>query len=353
MSFATGSGDYVQLMNAILSFAVADGWIEDGGVGTGWPISKGRVRGVDWDTATFIENDLTIGGVGGQITSRSIYLGLGATPAIASSNAATQNGSRFRNAHYVFSNWWLFSDPASGADYVHAVVKFSNGVNSDVYGHISFGEIQRYGMTHGGVMYSMAHRAFGFAATNGSGNGAGSWNSYNRGHNIWTGAIGEAADAFSDLNIIANSPLAADSAAGFPSVDVWYNDGDKVWDATGLGADLDNVLQWEGQNGSGMRWTTNTGASNAMPFSGAVSFMNCPCILMNGNFGGARAVYAGDFPNVRICGLGETFLGEEEIIYAGETWQIFPWLRNTANNVLNDQGVVTSGRLGVAYKKVV
>lgn len=153
MSIATGSGDYIALMDAVLSFAVSDGWVEDGGIGTGWPISKGRVRGVDFTTVTQSENDTTVGGAGGSLTSRYLRLAIGSTPADATSKV-NSNFSVFPNMHYTFSSWWLFSDPASGADYVHVVVKFSNGANPDVFGHFSFGEVQRFGMTHGGVAYA-------------------------------------------------------------------------------------------------------------------------------------------------------------------------------------------------------
>jgi hypothetical protein len=355
MSFATGSGDYVAFMNAILSFAVADGWVEDGGVGTGWPISSpgGRVRGVDWTTTTQNENDVTVGGAGGVIQSRYIRLAIGSSPADATANAVANLGSHFLNAHYTFSSWWLFSDPASGADYVHAVVKFSNGANPDVYSHMSFGEIQRFGMTHGGIAYAMCHNARGWARNANSGNLSEAHNSYNRGHKLFSGQYGETDDSFSDLTHMCQAPLAANPAAGYSAADADRHNGEGVLDTTGLGTDSDNILGYDGQLGGGYKFTTGVHNSIMPPFSGAISLMNCPFILINSTATGARGTYCGDFPNVRMCGLGNTFLGEEEITYAGETWQIFPWLRNTANGILNDSAVVTSGRLGVAYKKVV
>lgn len=354
MSFATGSGDYLALMNAILSFSVADGWVEDGGVGTGWPISKGRVRGVDWTTTTQSEVDVTVGGSGGTITSRYIRLSVGSTPADATANAVADAGSHFRNAHYIFSNWWLYSDPASGADYVHAVVKFSNGANPDVYSHMSFGEVQRFGMTHGGIAYAMCHNARGWARNTNSGNSSQAHNSYNRGHKLFSGQVGETDDSFSDLSHMCQAPLAGSSVGGYSGEDVNRNNGDGVLDVTGLGADLEDILQFDGQGqgGGGYKWTTGVHGTIMPPFSGAISLMNIPFVLVNGTNTGARGTYTGDFPNVRTCGLGNTYIGEEEITYAGETWQIFPWLRNTANNFLNDGAIVTSGRLGVAYKKV-
>lgn len=59
MAYSTGSGDYVALMAAVLAHAVADGWVEAGGIGTGWPISSGIVNGVDWDSVTDTETDFT------------------------------------------------------------------------------------------------------------------------------------------------------------------------------------------------------------------------------------------------------------------------------------------------------
>lgn len=353
MSFATGSGDYVALMNAILSFAVADGWVEDGGVGTGWPISSpgGRVRGVDWGSTTQSETDVTVGGAGGTITSRYINISIGSSPADASANTGV---SQFRmlNGHYTFSSWWLFSDPASGADYIHAVVKFSNGANPDIYSHMSFGEIQRFGMTHGGIAYASGHQARGWARNNFSAQSSEAHNSYNRGNKPFSGQVGETDDSGSSLTHMCQAPLAGNPASGYSGADVRRTGGAGVLDVIGLGADADNILGYTFQGGGGYKFATNVHNSIMPPFSGAISLQNLPFVLVNSTATGARAVYAGDFPNVRTCGLGNTYLGEEEITYAGETWQIFPWLRNTENSLLNDGSIVTSGRLGLAYKKV-
>ena len=88
MAYSTGAGDYTALMSAVLVHAIGDGWTEVNGVGTGWPISKGQIRGVDWSTYTAVEVDLTNGGDGVTKTQRWIRLGIGTSGADATANAA-------------------------------------------------------------------------------------------------------------------------------------------------------------------------------------------------------------------------------------------------------------------------
>ena len=136
MAYSTGSGDYNALMAAVLVHALADGWIETGGLATGWPISKGQVRGIDWATYTAVENDMTLGGAGGSKTQRYMRIGMGTTGALATTDAATSTVI-VPNMAYTFTNWWIFSDTTL-CDYIHVVVKFNNGPMADCYGHFSF-----------------------------------------------------------------------------------------------------------------------------------------------------------------------------------------------------------------------
>ena len=164
MSYTTGSGSYTALMAAVLAFAVAEGWTEAGGIGTGWPISKGNVRGVDWSSFTVADQDY-LSGVGVAKTTRWIRIAVGTSPADATTNAgSTTTSASVPNMEYTIDTWHIFNDSTIG-DHINVVIEFSNGVDAKVYGHFSFGELNKHGMTYGGLAYAATHPCRGFPAT--------------------------------------------------------------------------------------------------------------------------------------------------------------------------------------------
>lgn len=353
MSYSTGSGSYTDLMDAVLVHAVADGWTEAGGVDTGWPISKGDVRGVDWTSFTAEEGDVTVGGPGGTKTQRFIRIGIGITTAGATSNAATST-CHFPNAAYTFSEWYIFSD-TSLCDYIHVVVKFSNGVNDDCYGHFSFGELDKSGMTYKSVAYATASGHRGYAEDNGANSIAGDWNSLNRARNGWSGEIGEDDDGTAVLSFITHGTDAphSDGSDGWPSHDTLYEDGSKVWSkGYRLGVDVSEEPRGDGLGFAAfpINWCAWTARAPAQ--TGTITMMPIPFFFCNSSGSSGRLIYAGTFPDVRKTNVQDVDPGDE-IVYGTETWKIFPILRKTSWDVLNNGSVVTSGYAGIAFKKVV
>jgi hypothetical protein len=352
MSYSTGSGDYTALMSAVLAHAVADGWVEAGGVGTGWPISKGNVRGVDYSTFTVIEDDQTAGGIGGSKTQRYMRLGIGASPASATTDAVSTT-TICPNMAYTFSEWHIFSDPSVN-DHIHVVYKFSNGPNVDCYGHFSFGEINKGGLTYGSIAYVTAWGGRGYAVSGANWAGASDWNSINRCKNAWSGNVGEGDDgtALMTFNInAANSPIPS-GVSGWPVVDTNYYDGDSLWGKSfRISADINgdvDVSGWDSQ--PSLNWYASAAVPPAQ--TGAITMMSIPFILTNSTTSSGVLRWAGTFPNVRKTSMNGVSPGDE-ITFGAEIWKVFPLLRNTPNSELNLAYKVTSGRAAIAFKKVV
>ena len=360
MAYSTGSGDYNALMAAVLAHAIADGWTSTGGT---WPISKGNVRGVNWSTTTTTSADFTALG-GANRTNRIIRIGVGISPADATANAALDTGAsaRLPNMDRTFTNWWIFSDPGVGKpDYIHVVFQFSNGVNPDCFGHFSFGELDRHGMTHGGVAYAAASPMRGFAqALDINTYTAQDWNAgaYRRVLRHFTGRLATSystAYYLNNLSMILSAPSPFPGAlAGFPAVDT-------VFDSTFM---LDTLSPVSGSMlssyGPSLRGASDAdfsmsawfGMCSPQPYSGAIALGPLPVIMLNGTSNAANAIHIGSFPNVRFCSM-EGYNPGDEVTFGSDTWTVFPMLRKAALSTFGGNNVVTSMTNGYAYKKVV
>ncbi|UXO93749.1 hypothetical protein Pan1_34 [Pseudanabaena phage Pan1] len=364
MAYSTGSGDYNALMAAVLAHAVGDGWTTTAG---NWPISKGNVRGVDWTTTTISDPDFTALG-GANRTNRVIQIGVGTSPANATANAALTGTSsaRLPNMDRTFTNWWIFSDPGVGKpDYIHVVFQFSNGINPDCFGHFSFGELDRHGMSHGGIAYAAASPMRGYAAsiqnTQDNGNSARDWNAgpYRRVLRHFTGRMSTSfttAYYLNNLAMIAAAPsVFPASPAGFPAVDTLFSS-DVM---------LDTYSPTSGALSSFSRSTrSSAGVDNdfalstwfmmclPQPYSGAIALGPLPVLILNGTTNATNAVHIGSFPNVRLCSM-EGYNPGDEVTFGAETWVVFPMLRKTEFAQWGVLGAITSATVGFAYKKVV
>lgn len=362
MAFSTGSGDYNALMAAVLAHAVADGWVEAGGIGTGWPISKGNVRGVDWQTFTEGATDYT-GGAGVPKTTRWIRLCVGSSPANATANAAlgAGNGAYWPNMEYTLDEWNIFSDPSIG-DHINVVYKFSNGVDANVYGHFSFGELNKHGMTYGSLAYASAHPCRGFAAdVNGDENFARDWQggNYPAFYRHFTGRIG-----FSYTNLLTynnfcymtgpvNPPFSA--LPVWPQPDILYDEG-RLLDIYGFHSSSTemHLISESFIDGLNVKFAAGVLVKTSQPYSGGVSLAPLPVLIGNttANSSTLRFINVGSAPNIRLCAM-ENVIDGQEITYAGDTWVVYPLLCRKANSTLGQQYQVTSGLFGFAYKKVI
>ena len=360
MAYSTGSGDYNALMAAVLAHAVADGWVEDGGPGTGWPISKGNVRGVDW--ATFTESVTNyVTGAGVPHTIRWIKIAVGSSPSDATTLAGTTEfPAYFPNMEFNIDTWHIFSDPSIG-DHVNVVYQFSNGVDAKVFGHFSFGELDKHGMSYGGLAYASAHPVRGIPTDlNGDENISRDWQggnypSYARhftGRLQWNFTNKFVNNNFCYMTEPTNSP--------FPALPIWPRD-DLLYDATRL---LDtcshhdfshepNDLDVNYINDLNGQLSAQVFATTSQPYSGGVSLMPLPILIANdtSETSTLRFMNLGSAPNVRVCSLANLLDGEE-ITYAGDTWKVFPWLARKPISTLGQRTTVTSGFCGFAYKKV-
>lgn len=345
MAYSTGSGNYTAMMAAVLAHAIAAGWTTTGG---NWPITKGNVGWVDWTTYTATEADMTLGGDGTAKTQRFLRVGLGVSAGAATTNAGTTT-TVCPNLAYTMTEWHIFSD-ASAGDHVHVVFRFSNGPNSDCYGHFSFGEVQKAGLTYGSVNYATAGFRRGYAVDSSAGVvSAADWNSLNRSGNIFAGAVGENDDGSSQLSTMTRATSAPhpNGTSGWPAHDVVVEGGAAVWGKVGRLSD-----DQTGPNSTDAAFGLDFfgWAATPQPFSGAVTLMPIPLLMINGTGFANRMMWLGVFPNVRKCSM-EGFNPGDEVTYGSETWKLFPLLRSTPNTELLTAFTVTSGRAGLAYKK--
>ncbi|MAD98785.1 MAG: hypothetical protein Unbinned200contig1000_23 [Prokaryotic dsDNA virus sp.] len=357
MAYSTGSGDYNALMAAVLAHAVADGWVEAGGVGTGWPISKGNVRGVDWSTFTVSDTDYT-SGAGVPKTTRWLRISVGETTAAATTNASSDTTSaNAPNMEYTFDAWHIFSDPSIG-DHINVVVQFSNGIDAQVFGHFSFGEVNKYGMSHGGVAYASGHPVRGFSPNTSSGQNSNDANAgaYARINRIFSGRLGFSANRFETYNPIVFMTPSTNNP--FPSLSVWPSP-DTLYDYNRIIDVLKNssssiIPSSEDFSEINMGVSFQVMMAQSQLYSGGVSLMPIPMFVANGDTASSslRFINVGSFPNVRSCSL-ENLLPGDEITYSGDTWKVFPLLCRKNKSTLGVQYQVTSGLYGLAYKKVI
>ena len=354
MTYATGSGAYTDMMTAVLDFAVLDGWLEAGGVGTGWPISKGNVGGVDYTTYTQVDNDLTAGGDGLPKTQRYMRLAVAPTTGEATTDAATSTVA-CPNFAYSIAEWHIFSEPAL-CDYIHVVFRFSNGVNNDCYSHFSFGEIDKAGMTYGAAVYATTRQVTGYATIGTASTSANDadFHSINHCRDSFCGSYGWGLYGSTALNcyISPTNPPAPNGVGGWPAHDTILRNGDYVWEKASRIAVFDTNLPDNSTTGGYFPLNHFGWASTNQPFTGSICLMPIPFVLLNGEIVTSRIKWLGVFPNVRKCSL-DGFTAGDEVTYGADVWKIFPQLRNTEVALLNDAGVVSSARTGFAFKKVV
>lgn len=363
MTYSTGSGTYSDLMAAVLAHAIADGWTTSGG---NWPISKGNVRGVDWQTTTRSVTDYTSGS-GVALTERIIRLAIGTSLADATSKAGALSTSVLIPCmNFAITDWHIFSDPGAGKpDYIHVVTRYSNGFNAEVFNHFSFGELDKGGMTYGSLTYVASHARRGYlaffpsASTQGTNsydyncaNGA-NWPMHFGGSSKGTrGGINRQTTSEHNIQILINptsSPVPASGGWLQPNI---LGGTDELLDALTITQfplyDLIDVLT----EGNGLGMSCAPGSLLTQPYTGGVSFQSLPAILLSGSTSNVSpAMFLGVFPGVRLCSM-QSYNPRDEITYASDTWKLMPLLRKTPVSQSLISTIVSSAEVGYAYKKV-
>jgi hypothetical protein len=363
MAFSTGSGDYLALMAAVLAHAIADGWTTTGG---NWPISKGNVRGVNWSTRTISATDY-LSGNAVNFTERLIDLSIGSSGANATSNASAQATSvQIRNLQVPIQEWFIFSDPDAG-DYIHVVMRQTNGYTNDCWAHFSFGELDKGGMGYTSIAYaaSSCRRPY-VALPAGSNTNTnqsydwncginGNWSSYMSGRLGFQDAYDRQTSSGLNSLVFMIHPTVSPVVGGGGWIQPdQIGTQQNLYDSTSPSASPQNSIATILTNSSSMSFSFNTviGHCQAQPYSGAISLSGIPFILLNGSSPTAQGMFLGMFPGIRICSL-DTYNPKDEVTLASDTWFLAPILRKTTNAECLQSTVVASGNLGYAYKKVV
>lgn len=363
MTYSTGSGSYTDLMAAILAHAIADGWTTSGG---NWPISKGKVRGVDWQTTTRSVTDFSSGS-GVPLTERIIRLAIGTSMANATANAAALTTSVLIPCmNFSIVDWHIFSDPGVGKpDYIHVVTRFSNGVFGDIFNHFSFGEIDKGGMGYDSITYAASHARRGYVAIAASSSTATQnsydWNSANSpnfsmyfsgGSKGNRGGFNRQTTSENSLQILinpTNSPVPVSGGWLQPNV---LGNHDELLDTATVSQSTISNLENALTNQLSIGFVSQPACLLSQPYSGGVSLQSLPFILMSGTTNNiSPAMFLGIFPGVRICSM-QSFNPRDEITYASETWKLMPLLRKTPVSQALQSSIVSSAEIGYAYKKV-
>lgn len=376
MTYATGGvgGTLVDLMDAIRTFGLADGWTIEK-----WDapnkllfMSKGScaitMKGRTDVTVTIYSgaNNSGINTTGNP--DHRLYFALNTNNTAALTTYHSHPGSVVTSDYEgdspwvnglqgPFVAWHIFSDPAVG-DHIHVVVQ----IKAEHYVHFSFGHVDKRGLTHGGVAYVTAMGA-----------------TYWRNVSNWTGFAGGAYNN----PIYQNYPFAygngnsstGPSASNFQSPAIILkntNAWPAAWNGPILGASgnasrffgLTLPLYWGAGYNASPQFPTAGSTSpyllddvirgEATPYSNVVPMYPMPVFRYYfDNLDGTsrRICYVGDFPNVRLINLSNLQV-EQEIVLAGDTWKVFPAIRRAPWGDSNFANGVSTGQIGYAYKKV-
>lgn len=369
MAYATGTGaNVVDFMDALRAFAVGQGWTVDK-----WDsanrllfLTKGRCCVTMWGGDIGPNNATIWTGGNGTGTSSTfndtrIWFSLNTSnnPALNThhSHPGSVTTSNFDSDAVAcngftgpFVAWHFFADATVG-DHIHVVLQ----INAECYSHFSFGHVDKKGLTHNGVAYVTAHMSTWWRNVNTYINASYNTGAMNRpDRQPWPFMRNTNQDRPEILLRNSNAWPAAWNAAGVEVVgrsNASPHNGTIINLVNGLNSPAD--FPAGGNNGPGRLLDVVT-IAEATPYSNVVPLFPIPVFrdYWNSNDGTlARICYLGDFPNVRACNMSNLTPGQE-ITLGGDTWKVFPAVRQDAwaQNFLTDRP--TTGQFAVAYKKV-
>lgn len=361
MAYSTGSGSTIaDLLSAVKSFAEGQGWTTDAyTAGVLWSAHKGicyvnfGVRnGVPYQYGTnigTIVNDL------GVPISTSMNIFSAALSSSYSSGVLTYWGqpgspSSINQSPYdvlvtnltgPFVEWFMFSGGGGDPDYVHVVVQ----TGGDTYKHFSFGMADKKGMTHAGCAYLVGDASI-FWKNAGLYTGPGP-----QAYPFVGGNYNESSAFGGPRSHYAPDALPATPSWVSPFFGHFRPQNTSNLTTTGSLRTLSPVNQPSlayGAKDCALLDPVLTSA--ASPWSGVSPMWSMPIIADSALSGVARC-YLGDYPNVRILDM-TTLTHQEELSLSGDTWKLFPALRqeNWSTSVYNVGP--STGQLGFAYKKI-
>lgn len=381
MAYATGGsgGNMTDLMDALRVFALAQGWTID-----------------KWDAGNrllFMTKGLCAVSMFGSITETvRIYSGANNSGIFTDGNTDhrlrfalnTNNNAALATYHshpgsVVTSNtdsdapysnflqgpfvaWHFFAD-ATVSDHIHCVVQ----TGAETYSHFSIGHVDKKGLTHSGVAYVAAtpntwyRNVSNYLSTGGNPFNHSQFQSY---HFL-----------FGNLNNSSHAPACTGEGEGTPIILKHANAWPVGWSSAGAlivgsnfvggmgetilglfnGDAFSNPAAWpSGSEVSTSKLLDLLLAAEPTSYSNNVPLFALPVFRYFRNTADAtsrRICYVGDFPNVRACNMTNLIPGQE-ITLAGDTFKVFPCLRQAS---YADNSVVpqpTTGQIAIAYKKV-
>lgn len=342
MTYTTGAAaSPAALISALLSFAQTDLWTDVSG---DWPISKGkchvmvdsvvRASQSDYTTGVNVPDSKTqlVGTLGTSLpgTKPSPWYGMPGSIVTSDTDADIPYAWDIENAlisHHFFSD--------AGEDYIHVVMQTA----ADKWAHFSFGNIDKKGLTHDGVAYLTS--CLNPTWPNSSSTSA----IFNDPDNYWwpfNGAYGRVATGSARMQYFAGNAVISPYVTGIIGTATNVAE-------VGLNSITSGITAWLVKT-SHARFLLHNLVQVPTGYNGTVVLSAIPCFLADTT--NAKITYVGDFPGVRVCRMDGLTPGQE-ITFGGDTWKIFPLTRQTNPSEVSQQYVVSTGPLGLAYKKVV
>lgn len=364
MAYITGTGTSAQFYQAIIDQAVAEGWTEAGGIGTGFPITNGSVFVNMAEYGITLTDRTNNGALVRGVNRGSIGIGLTSSESQANSNTA---GVRIFLDEFTYdiNEWYIFTD--SAGNHLHFAFKYSNLFYPEVWCHGGFGYINKEGMTHGDIFYASATCVPPFRTSDpnvsdelGYRNGSRGWPYGSRFSENDNAVIAIADHDESKTQYILFPPSPFNAGGGFPNTGEVYNNG--AFTCFGLGTGVQDRSIQPDLISADLEMTGFTSCVTVPlnnPFSGSVSLMPAMFILNNSNLSPSELatkqsllVYLGSYPDIRACTLDGLSTGAE-VSFMTDTWKVFPFIRRTTRDLMNIVGTTSSGQQGIAYRKIV
>jgi len=367
MAYTVGSGaTTADFMDALRSFAVGLGWTINRFDATAKRLYMAKdacrvcfswksynITSYDSGSAVVIQEGIIQGSLVASFGTGDAYNTFpGAGSKVALSTSLTTIGGEYSVLmSYMqgpFVNWFLFSN--ANGDYIHAIVQ----VGSDRYRFLTFGNVDKGGLSHSGAAYLSSDGGDNWFRGN-----TGSTNEFYyadpRYCSSHFGITSNARFSMSHTQMFSIDalPLGFDNNVGFGTYN--YNA------STSKVQTLQHVMQlrravWISDNypskesfSSSCGLLDNVVASAAPAWAQNVPLFGLPLVAINS--ANTQACCVGSVPDFRLVNM-QGMSPQQEIAITSDTWKIFPVIRQDEWSNSRVHGNIRGGQYGFAIKKI-
>lgn len=334
----TSCTDYDDLLDDLVTFAVADGWAQSYNA-TGPPRQIGIYKGNCHISLGARSGENPISRGGGQndaIINGALATALlpgspqywGHTGSIVTSSTDPDR-VQVNDLYGSLTNVWFFSgDGVSDPDYIHAIVQ----AGGERYTHFGFGILDAMGQTHADIAFACG--------------GIYEWwdaSTYCHDPSSNNHSFGHLADeAHAHIRIMSGV-----LPVGYPAAGIYRTNTQMTLVMTRVTQDDDH---WSNNPGKILDFVVPVG--NQLTTGGNVLY-SVPWLFQE-TVGGGSHVHLGRLPGIRVGNIAQ-FAPATELSFGSDTWTIFPWKRKGLQEQLKDGGdpiqVCNTGEYAWAFEK--